>query len=148
MKRKNINLIAIICMILLLGGISIKAQKPLDLEVSDIKLTKDANKRFRSLIPSKEYIDFYSKNPFLLDEVSALFHNKGTKTIKSVKWEYVIYKDSAETEIAHTYKNHSKILLQPDESVRLQKSGYNLIQSPYKQIKITQIVYTDGSIWR
>ena len=133
---------------LLTAGVSISAQTANELTVSDARWVYDVNRRF----------NFHSANstssklaPFtasVLQEVSALFHNDGNKTIKSVRWEFVVYKDALKTKVKRVYTSQNKTNILPGESVRLSKVGLLYDSSQYQEARPIGIEYVDGTSWK
>jgi hypothetical protein len=80
--------------------------------------------------------------------VSALFRNTGSKSIKSVSWEYIVFKDADEQEILEVYRARSRREILPGESVRLEREGYHLKNSPYVKARVSRIDYADGTVWQ
>ena len=143
MKMQNRNALIVALMVLLIVPFSVRAQDSPDLEVSDPQFFLDVNVGFKkNPIPSPPAV-----TP-RVQEVSALFRNKGTKIIKSVEWEYVVFNDAKETEVKHVYRIRSNKTLLPGESVRLGYEGYHLKYSQYRKARVIRIKYGDGTIWQ
>jgi hypothetical protein len=88
-----------------------------------------------------------------VQEVSALFRNTGAKPIKSVSWEYVIFKDAEQKNILRIHSIRSNRTILPGEAVRLKMEGYHLEgyhlqNSPYEQARVTRVKYADGTVWQ
>jgi hypothetical protein len=77
---------------LLIAPFSAMAQNPPDLEVSDPLWVYDVNVRFSVNAFNSGIIGAQGgfNSPYVVNEVSALFRNTGTKTAKSVTWEFVV----------------------------------------------------------
>lgn len=129
---------------------SIAAQSAPALEVSDPRFRYDVN---AGLDPA---ISFSGKQPSPMttvtsspvQEVSALFLNTGAKPIKSVSWEYVVYKDAGQRQILRVHSINSNRTILPGEAVRLKMEGYHLQHSPYEKARVTRVEYADGTVWR
>ena len=151
MKMQNGLTLIVVSMVLLITLFSVRAQDPPVLEVSDPQFTYDVNASVnsRGAYSGKSPIPATTVAAFPVQEVSALFRNKGTKIIKSVEWEYVVFNDAKETEVKHVYRIRSNKTLLPGESVRLGKQGYRLKFSQYKgKARVIRIKYGDGTIWQ
>lgn len=151
MKLHIRNILIPACLSLFVAPLSIMAQPPPDLEVVDIKFTHNANRGMDSsyFFGASASDTFASQmTSYHVREISALFQNTGTKPIKSVNWECLLFRDAQETELARIYSFHSRKELLPGKSLRLKKSGYNLQTSPYKRFRVTRIEYADGTIWQ
>lgn len=126
---------------------SAMAQSFADLIISDARWVYDVNRNF----------NFHSANstssklsPFtvsVLQEVFAVFHNKGNKSIKKVAWEFIVYQDELKTKIKRIYTSRNKAEISPGESVRLSKVGLLYDNSQYQEVKVYQIEYADETIW-
>jgi hypothetical protein len=158
MKIQTREILVVASMMLLIAPVSILAQGLPHLEVSDPQLRYDVNSRFNLHTANSTTS---ARSPltitYPIGEVSALFSNTGTKSIKSVTWEYLFFKDATESELLKIHTSRAKTVLLPGESVRLRKEGYNLEpmvpirkvnRPPYKKARVVQIEYTDGTIWR
>lgn len=157
MKLQTRAVLLVAWMILLIAPISILAQGLPHLEISDPQSKYDVNSRFNLHTANSTTS---ARSPVTIThpvgEVSALFRNTGTKTIKSVTWEYLYFKDATERDLLKIHTSRSKTVLLPGESVRLRKEGYNLEPllpirkmntAPYKKARVIQIEYADGTIW-
>jgi hypothetical protein len=86
------------------------------------------------------------------DEVSALFRNTGRKTIRSVTWKYIFYKDKQRTDVLATYTFSSGKRIEPGASARL-KESVSALSGPrrwtdYHGVIVSRIQYADGTVWR
>ena len=142
--------LSVASMVLLITLLSVRAQDPPVLEVSDPQFTYDVNASLnsRGAYSGKSPIPATTVAASPVQEVSALFRNKGTKIIKSIAWEYVVFDDAKETKVRHVYRIRSDKTLLPGESVRLGKEGYHLHYSQYRKARVTRIEYKDGTIWQ
>ena len=150
MKMQNRLTLIVASMVLLITLFSVRAQDPPVLEVSDPQFTYDVNASLnsRGAYSGKSPIPATTVAASPVQEVSALFRNKGTKIIKSIAWEYVVFDDAKETKVRHVYRIRSDKTLLPGESVRLGKEGYHLHYSQYRKARVTRIEYKDGTIWQ
>lgn len=149
LNRQTGNFLAAVSMLLLVLSVSVKAQSAPDVEVSDLRYVYDVNRNFELRAPSEQRVSPAStvtSSP--VQQVSALFTNTGTKSIKAVTWEYVIFKDAQETELLQVYTTRSKTMLLPGQAARLDKTGYQLKNTQYMKARVTRIEYTDGTIWQ
>ncbi|HEX8457506.1 MAG TPA: hypothetical protein VF656_09430 [Pyrinomonadaceae bacterium] len=148
---KPVNKFFAACLFLFIVPLAIAAQTPSDLEVSDARFIYDVN---ASVGPSGGYSNSGGGLPATtvtdspVQQVSALFRNTGTRAIKSVAWEYVVYKDASEQEILKVYSVRSNRTILPGASVRLAKEGYHLKHSPHETARVTRIEYADGTVWQ
>ena len=149
MKKQTGNLLVAISMLTLVLSVSVQAQDAPDLEVSGPRFVYDVNKNLELRAPSEQRVSpstTVTGSP--VQQVSALFRNTGTKSIKAVTWEYLIFKDEQPTQLQHVYTTHSKTAILPGQSVRLDKTGYQLKNSQYMKARVTRIEYTDGTFWQ
>jgi hypothetical protein len=135
---------------LFIASVSIGAQSPPELEVSDARFTYNVN---AALDPANVLSGKRAGAPTTVTDspvqrVSALFRNAGSKPIKSVSWEYIVFKDSDEREILEVYSVRSNRTILPGESARLHKEGYRLRNSSYQKARVTRIEYADGTVWQ
>ncbi|MDQ1592037.1 MAG: hypothetical protein QOG71_2664 [Pyrinomonadaceae bacterium] len=130
--------------------ISVSAQSAPDVSVSDARFTYNVNQGVDPLdsAPGKRASPSTIVTSSPVQQVSALFRNAGAKTIKSVSWEYVVFKDAGEREIVEVYAVNSERTILPGESVRLKKEGYHLKNSPHVTARVTRIKYADETEWR
>jgi hypothetical protein len=143
MRRKTF----IILMLVFSTFISISAQTGSGLEVSKPEFIYDVNARFK---PKTGDPTLNNRAPFwteVVQEISALFRNTGTKTVKKVSWQFIIYQNHARTEIRgiYNFKNSAEIL--PGSSLRLSKDGRFEKSSRFNEVNVFRVEYTDGTIW-
>jgi hypothetical protein len=156
MRIQTKEILVVACLVLI-APISILAQGGSPLEVSDPQVGYDVNSRFNLHTANSTTS---ARSPLTIThpiaEVSALFRNTGAKTIKSVTWEFLFFKDLTETELLKIHTSRTRTVLLPGESVRLRKVGYRLEPilpirkvniAPYKKARVIQIQYADGTIW-
>lgn len=130
---------------LLIAPASTVAQNPAGVEVADVQWTHDVNKENRL---KGYYARSPAPSPDFVQAVSATFSNVGTKLVKSVTWEYVVYEDSDPTKVVRVYKFRSNALLRPGESKRLSKEGLNIQHRRYVEARVARVEYADGTIWQ
>ena len=148
MKFQKTNKIATLTVFLLIAGVSISAQTLNVLSVSDARWVYDVNRKFNFYSANLTSSELSPFNAPVLQEVSALFHNQGNKTIKSVRWEFVVFEDALKTEIKRIYTSHNKTDILPDKSVRLNKVGLLYESSQYQEARVVGIEYADGTFWK
>jgi hypothetical protein len=151
MKLHIKNILIPACLFLFIAPLSIVAQTPPDLEVFDPQFTPSTTRGFDSAyFYGTSSIDRFPSQmtSYHVREISAVFWNTGTKPIKSVKWEYILFRDAQETELARVYRFHSERKLLPGESRRFRKYGLSLQTSDYKKVRVTRIEYADGTVWQ
>jgi hypothetical protein len=145
------NILIAACLFVFIAPLSIMAQNPPDLEVFDPQFNYSASRGFdKAYFYGTSPVDKFPSQTFSyhVREISARFWNTGTKPIKSVKWEYLLFKDAQETELARVYRIHSKRKLLPGESHRLSKYGFNLQTSSHVKVRVTRIDYGDRTFWQ
>lgn len=137
----------------LFASVPARAQSSHGLEVSEPKW------RYLSVRESADYRPSFSSDRSSAGmstlavgthEVSALFENRGAKTVKSVVWEYVFFKDTTQTAVKrkHTFRDSKRI--NPGEAVRPK----HLLVTPratgsvYDVVRIVRVEYEDGTVWR
>ena len=148
MRPRHAFLIALV--FLFVAPASIAAQSAPGLEASDPRFRYDVN---AGVDPA---ISFSGKQPSPMttvtsspvQEVSALFLNTAAKAIKSVSWEYVVFKDAGQREILRVHSINSNRMIRPGEAVRLKMEGYQLQHSPYEKARVTRVIYADGTVWQ
>ena len=131
--------------LLYVAPVSVVAQTRPDIEVSDLQWTHDVNRKFRLKRPYKHYS---APAPDFVQEVSAVFRNAGTKPVKSVSWEYVVYEDSNPSKVVRVYKFRSKVMLRPGESARLSKQGLSIQHRRQVEARVARVEYADGTVWQ
>ena len=137
-------------LLLLLSAISVMAQSPADVEVSDPQFVYDANARLdtHGRYEDRRAVPLTTVTDSPVQQVSALFRNVGAKPIKSINWEYAVYRDASETDVLRLYSVRSKVSLLPGQALRLARTGYHLKHSQYEKARVTRIEYADGSVWQ
>lgn len=121
------------------------AQNPPDVEVSGLQWTHDVNKKHRL---RGYYAGSPAPAPDFVQEVSAVFRNAGTKPVKSLTWEYVVYEDSDPSKVLRVYKFRSKAALRPGESARLSGQGLGIQYRRHVEARVARVEYADGTVWR
>jgi hypothetical protein len=127
---------------------SVAAESPPDLKVSNPEWTYDIYRKF--YVRNSANLTSSGRAPMSGDpvqEISAVFHNLGAKTIKSVTWEFIFYSDSANTKVERVYTSRNKVLLLPGNSVRLSKSGF-IPGWMGKEARVISVEYQDGLAWK
>ncbi len=148
MKFQKPIRIVTLTVFLLTAGTFISAQTSNDLNVSDARWVYDVNRNFNFHSANSTSSKLSPFNAPVLQEVSALFHNQGNKTVKKVGWEFVVYEDALKTKIKRIYISHDKTDILPGESVRLNKVGLLYDSSQYQEAKVVSIEYADGTSWK
>lgn len=150
MKMGIRNMLIVPSLILLIAPFSVLGQTPPDLEVSDPQFTYDVNATFNSRIASsgRQGMPATTVTDSPVQQVSALFRNVGTKIVKSIEWEYIVFSDAKDAEVRHVHRIRNDKTLLPGETMRLEKTGYRLHHSQYKKARVTRIKYADGTIWQ
>ena len=121
------------------------AQDSSGVEVSDLQWTHDVNRKQRL----KGYdAGSPAPSPDFVQEVSAVFRNAGTKPVKYVTWEYVVYEDSDPTKVVRVYKFRSKVILRPGESARRSKQGLSIQYRRRVEARVAKVEYADGTVWQ
>jgi hypothetical protein len=130
---------------LLVASVPAAAQNSPDVEVSDLQWTHDVNRERRLK-------GYYSRSPDpspdFVQKVSATFRNVGTKPVKSLTWEYIVYEDSDPTKVVRIYKFRSKTLLRPGESANLSKVGIGIQYRRHVEARVIKVEYADGTVWQ
>lgn len=121
------------------------AQNGPDVEVSNLEWTHDVNGKHRV---RANFARTPAPSPEFVQEVSAVFRNTGTKVVRFVTWEYVIYKDSDPAKAERVYKFRNKVPLGPGESARASKQGFGIQHRRRVEARVVRVEYADGSIWR
>lgn len=151
MRMRNVLTLFAAALALLCAQARVSAQGPHGLEVSEARwkyLTAGEESNFprsrSSVGPSMNF----STATVATHSVSALFRNVGAKAVKSVTWEYVFFEDAARTRVLRHYKFRSGKRLGPGESARLEAWSLRPRASEYGAVRVTRVVYEDGSSWR
>ena len=141
--RTGCVLVLVAWMCLLVAPVLVVAQEP-PVEVSDLQWTHDVNRkhRLKSYDPGSP-----APSPAFVQEVSAVFRNVGTKPVKYVTWEYVVFEDSDPTKVMQVYKFRSKVILRPGESARRSKQGFNIQNRRRVEARVAKVEYADGTVW-
>ena len=120
-------------------------------EISDpqwIYLSVRESSNFPSTAPSSDPDGLMSSTSAATHAVSALFRNTGTKTVKSVTWEYVFFKDEQRTRVEKRHTFRGKQEIRPGESVRLKNFSYRPRATEYAAVRVVRVDYADGTSWR
>lgn len=149
MRLRNKLFAACVCLFALPATLAAQ-QTPPDLEVSDARFTYDVNAAFETsdAFSGKRASPATTVTNSPVQSVSALFRHAGAKPIRSVSWEFVVFRDAGEREILKVHSIRSDRTILPGESVRLRKEGYHLKGSPYRAARVTRIEYADGTVWQ
>lgn len=148
MQPRHAFLVALV--FLCVAPASIAAQSAPGLEASDPRFRYDVNAGVEPAIgfPGKQPSPMTTVTSSPVQEVSALFLNTGSKRIKSVSWEYVVFKDAEQRQVRRVHSINSNRTILPGEAVRLKMEGYHLQHSPYEKARVTRVVYADGTVWQ
>ena len=151
MRMRNGMMLVAAALTLLCVCAPASAQSPHGLEVSDARwkyLTAREESNFpqsrSSIGPSMNF----STATVATHHVSALFRNAGAKTVKSLTWEYVFFKDATRTRMLRNYKFRSGKKLRPGESARLEAWSLKPRASEYEAVRVVRVEYEDGTSWR
>ena len=124
---------------------------PPQLEISDpqwVYLSVRESSNFPNPAPSGAPDGLMSSTTAATHSVSALFRNNGSKTVKSVTWEYVFFKDEQRTRVEKRHTFRGKQEIRPGESVRLKNFSYRPRATEYAAVRVVRVDYTDGTSWR
>ncbi len=150
MNRRGIKRLTIVCLVLLVAGLPVRAQEEKDapgLEVSefDVKYVPAWTARGGALRGLD--VSGLSDRPARF-ELSAVFRNTGARAITSVSWECLFFADEQQTDLMlrHKYRDGKRIL--PGAQVRLKHDSLKGAATKYKVVRITRVVYDDGTVWR
>lgn len=145
MKLRTGSVLVFVAWVSLLAApVPAVAQNPPDIEVSDLQWTHDVN-RDRRL--KGYYARSPAPSPDFVQQVSVTFRNVGTKPVKYVAWEYVVYKDSDPAKVVRVYKFRSKLMLRPGESARRSKQGLSIQYRRHVEARVARVEYADGTVW-
>lgn len=133
---------------LLLFSQTFSAQIPPELEISDLKYVYDINRNLQIRTAGTSSGQLSPFNAPTVQEISAVFHNKGDKTIKKIYWEFVFYKKSDAKKIKRIYKVKSHKDIAPNESVKLSKQGRIILNTGNHGVNVFLIEYADGTVWK
>ena len=145
MKMRIVYVLITFALVSLLAPPMAVAQDQPDIEVSDLEWRHDVNKKYRL---RGNFSRSPAPSPDFMQEVSAVFRNVGTKPVRFVTWEYVVYADSDTTKELRVYKFRSKAPLRPGESVRLSKQGFNIQHRRRVEARVVRVEYADRSVWQ
>lgn len=151
MNRRSAKVFAVAaCLVLLVVGLPVRGQKKGDapgLEVSEfeVKYVPSWNSRRGGMRGFD--VDDLSERPSRF-ELSAVFRNTGERVITSVSWECLFFADERQTKVMlrHKYRDGERIL--PGGQVRLKHSSLRGAATEYKAVRLTRVVYEDGTVWR
>lgn len=121
------------------------------LEISDpqwIYLSVRESSNFPSTAPSGDADGLMSSTTAATHAVSALFRNTGSKTVKSITWEYVFFKDEQRTRVEKRHTFRGKQEIRPGESARLKNFSYKPRSTEYGAVRALRVDYADGTSWR
>jgi hypothetical protein len=80
-------------------------------------------------------------------ETYALVRNVGTRTVKSVTWDYVFYADAKRERPMHRVRFHSKEKVAPGEMKFLIESVRDPAPTTHGAVEIERIEFEDGTVW-
>ncbi|HJR07760.1 MAG TPA: hypothetical protein VJ842_10905 [Pyrinomonadaceae bacterium] len=124
---------------------------PPPLEISDpqwLYLSVRESSNFPNTAPSGDADGLMTSTTAATHAVSALFHNTGTKTVKSVTWEYVFFKDEQRTRVEKRHTFRGKQEIRPGAAVRLKNFSYRPRPTEYSAARVLRVDYADGTSWR
>ena len=142
------NKIMILAAVVFLTAIYGAAQTPASVEFSDPKIVWDADRKFNIQYPNSPSS---SRAPFtteVVQEISALFRNTGSRTITKISWEFITRKADSPTKIEYVYTVSSKTNIAPGETVRLSKTGIFWGRSVSLEARAVRVEYADGTVWQ
>lgn len=143
MKRRIAAMLVVACIVLLAAAFTALAQSAPRLEVSDFQSqyvrTWSPNKRDPSSDVNYQPASF---------ELSAVFRNTGAKVITSVSWECLFFKDAQQTKVMLRHKFRDGKRIAPGEEARLKRASQRGAATEYKAVRITRVVYADGTVWQ
>lgn len=148
------SLVVLAAFVLLCVSPPARAQEesaPPQLEVSDpqwIYLSVRESSNFPSTAPSGDADGLMSSTSAATHAVSALFRNTGSKTVKSVTWEFLFFKDEQRTRVEKRHTFRGKQEIRPGESARLKNVSYRPRATEYAAVRVVRVDYTDGTTWR
>lgn len=76
---------------------------------------------------------------------SLLLKNVGTKTVKAVEWEYLLFQTGSEKPVKR-YRVNSKRIIHPGEQAELTKEVTP--KGKEQQARILRVFYDDGTVWQ
>lgn len=144
--RNKISILTLTAFLVIMS-VSAAAQTPPDLEISDPQFVWNVNSKFVIRTANSTSSELTPLTMEMVQEISALFRNTGTKTIKRVSWQYIGYEDVARTKIWFAYTSRNKTTILPGDEVRLNKLGSYTGRARAVEAKIFRIEYADGTIW-
>jgi hypothetical protein len=128
-------------------SLTVVAQQYANLEVSNPQFVYDVNSNFNLRTANSTTSKLAPVTMGVYQEVSALFRNTGSKSIKSTLWEFIFYEDAMRTKVERVYTSRSKTIISPGEMIRLKKVGRLSDHTQYQEAKVVRIEYEDGTIW-
>jgi hypothetical protein len=144
-KRIGCLLVFVLWVSLLVTSVPAVAQNSPDVEVSDLQWTHDVNRRHRL---KGYYTRSQAPSPDFIQKLSATFRNVGSKPVKSLTWEYVVYEDSDPAKVVRIYKFRSKTQLHSGESERLSEEGLGIQHRRHVEARVIRVEYADGTVWQ
>jgi hypothetical protein len=123
------------------------AQTNSGLEVSNPRLIYDINRKVNFRTENSTSSNLNPLTTEIVQEISALFRNTGTKSIKQISWQYIGYKDASRTEIKFVYTSKNTTVIAPGDAARLNKIGRFWGRSSYMEARVFRVEYADGTIW-
>ena len=147
MNRQTVRMLVVACMVLLATGVSVMAQGVPDLEVSDFqsRYIPEWSSR-RGVMRDGEASDLSGRPASF--ELSAVFRNTGAKVVTSISWQCLFFRDEQRTEVMlrHKFRDGKRIV--PGAESRLKHAAASGAATEYKAVRITRVVYADGTVWR
>lgn len=148
MNRRTACKLVMACIVLLAARVPVVAQEGAPgLEVSDFQNTYTPGWSSRRGVMRDSEASDLSGMPASF-ELSAVFRNTGTKVITSVFWECLFFSDERETKVMLRHKFRDGKRIMPGEEVRLKHASVRGAATEYKAVRITRVVYADGTVWQ
>jgi hypothetical protein len=145
MNRPTAKVLVVACIVLLAVPLPLIAQSAPGLEVSDfqVQYVPAWGPRHGGLSDSSDVN--YRPARF---ELSAVFRNIGAKVITSVSWECLFFSDAQQTQVMLRQKLRDAKRIAPGDEARLKRSSQTGAATAYKAVRITRVVYADGTVWQ
>jgi hypothetical protein len=136
------------CMVLLAAGVPVIAQEGVPgLEVSDIQSRYIPGWSSRRGVVRDPKASDLSSRPASF-ELSAVFRNTGSKVITFIFWECLFFRDAQRTDVMLRHKFRDGKRIAPGEESRLKHASATGAATEHKAVRITRVVYADGTVWQ
>jgi hypothetical protein len=145
MQRRNLRVFFVFLLVLLAAPLSFVAQAASGVEATEVTVRWVPSwGPMRSGLADAGDVNYRDSRY----ELSAVLRNTGVKPIKSVNFEFIFFWDPEQTEVALKMKYREGKTIDPGGQIKVKRSAVRAATTSIKAIRITKVVYADGSVWK